>query len=110
MRFFIFLLIVAITAPLRAQLGDAIDKPGVVQASLVPKELIPPAPALSPKEALKTFKVAAGYHLELVASEPLIEDPVAIQFGSDGRCWVVEFRGYMLDLSLIHISEPTRPY
>jgi len=107
MRFFIFLLIVAITAPLRAQLGDAIDKPGVVQASLVPKELIPPAPALSPKEALKTFKVAAGYHLELVASEPLIEDPVAIQFGSDGRCWVVEFRGYMLDFEATGEDLPT---
>ena len=107
MRLFIILLIVTVAAPLRAQLGDAIDKPGVVQKSLVPKELIPPAPALSPKEALKTFKVAAGYHLELVASEPLIEDPIAIQFGPDGRCWVVEFRGYMLDFEATGEDLPT---
>jgi len=107
MRICILFIVVTLTIPLRAQLGDAIDKPGVIQSSLVPKELIPPAPALSPKEALKTFKVAAGYHLELVASEPLIEDPVAIQFGPDGRCWVVEFRGYMLDFEATAEDLPT---
>jgi len=92
---FVFLLL--IYSSLNAQLGDVSDKLGVTQKSLVPRELIPEAIPLSPKEALKSFIVAPGYHLELVASEPLIESPVAIQFGPDGRCWVVEMRGYMLD-------------
>src|SRR5678816_1422323 len=35
-----------------------------------------PAPALSPEEALKTFTLAPGFRIELVASEPLIQDPV----------------------------------
>ncbi len=86
------------TATVFAQIGDRLDKPGDKQESLVPKERIPAAPALSPADALKTFKVAPGFRLELVASEPLIADPVAMAFGPDGRLWVVEMRGYMHDV------------
>ena len=86
------------TSTVLAQIGDRLDKPGDKQESLVPKNLIPAAPALSPADALKTFKVAPGFRLELVASEPLISDPVAMTFGPDGRLWVVEMRGYMHDV------------
>lgn len=34
-----------------AELGDKSDKAGVVQTVLAPRELIPPAPALAPREA-----------------------------------------------------------
>lgn len=51
-------------------------------------------PALSPEESLKTFQTKPGLRLELVASEPLIESPVAIDFGADGRLWVCEMRDY----------------
>lgn len=81
-----------------AQIGDRLDSPGMVQKSLVPKEQIPPAPVLSPEEALKTFTVAPGYHLELAASEPQVQEPVAMVFGPDGRMWVAEMRGYMPDV------------
>ncbi len=91
-------LTVAFAAPALAQIGDRLDKPGDKQESLVPKDKIPPAPALSPAEALKTFKVAPGFRIELVASEPLIGDPVAMAFGPDGRLWVVEMKGYMHDV------------
>lgn len=47
---------------------------------------------------MKTFKVAPGFRVELVASEPLIGDPVAMAIGPDGRMWVVEMRSYMPDL------------
>jgi len=57
--------------------------------------VIPPAPALSVEDALKSFDVAPGYKIEVVAADPLIFDPVAIQIGPDGRIWVVEMRGYM---------------
>ena len=80
------------------QIGDRQDRPGVVQEALVPAGLIPPAPALSPEEALKTFTVASGYRLELAAAEPQVQEPVAIAFGPDGRLWVAEMRGYMPDL------------
>lgn len=56
---------------------------------------IPEATVLSPQEALQTIKVPAGYKVELVASEPLISTPVAMQFDPEGRLWVVEMNGYM---------------
>lgn len=81
-----------------AELGDKSDKPGVVQTVLVPRELIPPAPALSPADAMKTFTLAPGLRLELVANEPLVADPVAMSIGPDGRMWVAEMHGFMMDL------------
>ena len=39
-----------------------------------------------------------GYHLELVASEPMVQDPVVIDWDADGRMWVVEMLGYMNDI------------
>ncbi len=80
------------------QIGDRLDRPGVVQKSLVPEAQIPPAPALTPEAALKTFTVAPGFRLELAAAEPQVQEPVAVAFGPDGRMWVVEMRGYMPDL------------
>ncbi|HET6249231.1 MAG TPA: c-type cytochrome [Tepidisphaeraceae bacterium] len=58
----------------------------------------PPAPNLTPAEELKTFALPPGYKIELVASEPQVEDPVAIAFDGDGRMWVSEMRGYMPDV------------
>ena len=55
----------------------------------------PPAPVLSPAEALQTFVIAPGFEIELVAAEPLIEDPVAADWDEDGRRYVVEMRAYM---------------
>jgi mono/diheme cytochrome c family protein/glucose/arabinose dehydrogenase len=55
---------------------------------------IPAAPVLDPAEAVRTFKLPPGYHIELVASEPLVQTPVALEFDPDGRIWVVEMRGY----------------
>lgn len=61
----------------------------------IPQELIPPAPWLSPAEALKSFRIKERLQIECVAHEPLVESPVAMQFGPDGRMWVVEMRGFM---------------
>jgi mono/diheme cytochrome c family protein/glucose/arabinose dehydrogenase len=62
-------------------------------------DFIPPAPVLSPEEELKTFKLPPGFHMELVASEPMVEEPVAITFDPDGRMYVVNMRGYMTNLN-----------
>jgi mono/diheme cytochrome c family protein/glucose/arabinose dehydrogenase len=68
--------------------------PGKVELKF---KLPPPAP-LSPEAEMKTFKVEKGFHIELVASEPMIESPVAMSFDDQGRLYVVEMRGYMHDL------------
>ncbi|HWY85682.1 MAG TPA: hypothetical protein VNX28_03105, partial [Gemmataceae bacterium] len=54
---------------------------------------IPPAPALSARDEMKTFKIVSGYRVELVAGEPLVHDPVAMTFDPDGRIWVCEMPG-----------------
>ncbi len=50
--------------------------------------------ALSPEDALASMRVPEGYRVELVAAEPLVEDPVAFDWGPDGRLWVAEMRDY----------------
>ena len=54
---------------------------------------------LSPQDALKTFYMPPGYRLELVASEPLIQEPVAIDWDVDGRLWAVEMPGFMANIT-----------
>jgi putative membrane-bound dehydrogenase-like protein len=49
---------------------------------------------LSPDEALSAFKIEPGLRIELVASEPLVVDPVAFAFDERRRLYVVENRGY----------------
>src|SRR5262245_41467538 len=43
------------------------------------------SPPRSPADALQTFFLPPGYAIELVASEPLVQDPVAIDWDLDGR-------------------------
>ncbi|MBL9124269.1 MAG: neutral/alkaline non-lysosomal ceramidase N-terminal domain-containing protein, partial [Planctomycetaceae bacterium] len=49
---------------------------------------------LSPERALATLRTKPGLAVELVAAEPLVVDPVAIDFGPDGRLWVAEMHDY----------------
>ncbi len=73
--------------------------PGLQQ---VPDE----SPVLSPEDEMKTFFMPPGYHVELVASEPMIEEPILIDWDADGRLWVIEERGYMQDLPATNEREP----
>ncbi|MGH7957974.1 MAG: DUF7133 domain-containing protein, partial [Opitutaceae bacterium] len=43
---------------------------------------------------------------ELIAADPLVGDPIAMQFGPDGRLWVLELRGYMPNADGIGEREP----
>ena len=75
--------------------GNAQQPPPVNAAAPRPADVSPP---LSVDAAMKTFTLAPGYRVELVASEPLVIDPVAIDWDPDGRMWVVEMPGYMRDI------------
>jgi mono/diheme cytochrome c family protein/glucose/arabinose dehydrogenase len=74
------------------------DRAGEVQTPPPAHLKSPPAPALSAADAAQTFKLPPGFRIELVASEPLVFDPVAMSIGPDGRLWVVEMRAYMPDV------------
>ncbi|WP_336515066.1 DUF7133 domain-containing protein [Pollutibacter soli] len=50
---------------------------------------------LSPEESLRTFRIPVGYHLELVASEPMISEPTAIAWDGNGRMYVAQMETYM---------------
>ncbi|SHH29067.1 putative membrane-bound dehydrogenase domain-containing protein [Chryseolinea serpens] len=52
---------------------------------------------LSPQDALKTFTLADGFTIELVASEPMVADPVAMDVDEHGNLYVAEMHGYPLD-------------
>ncbi len=52
-----------------------------------------PAP-LPPAEALKSMKVKPGWKIDLIAHEPLVQDPVFIDWDEQGRAWVVEMGDY----------------
>lgn len=55
-------------------------------------------PPLSPRESLACIRVAPGFRVDLVAQEPLTMDPVAFEWGEDGRLWVAEMGDYPLGL------------
>ncbi|MBS0205513.1 MAG: HEAT repeat domain-containing protein [Planctomycetes bacterium] len=48
----------------------------------------------TPAAARQSMRVAAGYRVDLVAHEPLTMDPVALDWGPDGRMWVAEMADY----------------
>jgi mono/diheme cytochrome c family protein len=64
------------------------------------------SPVLSPEDEMKTFFMPPGYHVELVASEPMVEEPILIDWDPDGRLWVIEERGYMQDLPATNERAP----
>lgn len=64
---------------------------------VVPFDEIPPSPFLSPEEALESFQLHEDFEITTVAHEPQVQSPLALRFDADGRMWVVEMRGYMLN-------------
>ncbi len=70
--------------PLALVAADPVVKPGD----------LPRVPPTSPEKAVATFSVRPGFHVELMAAEPLIMSPVAMAFDEDGRLYVVEMIDY----------------
>ena len=50
--------------------------------------------------------MAPGYQVQLVASEPLVQDPILAEFDGNGRLWVVEMQGYAVGKAMINMTEP----
>src|SRR6266576_307460 len=63
---------------------------------------LPRFPAVETRDALKTFEVKKGFHLEIAASEPNIASSIALSFDENGRMFVVE----MIDYSERHEEVP----
>ena len=65
-----------------------------------------PSPVKSPEQQLATFQLEEELQISLVASEPLVQDPVVIQFDPQGRLWVIEMRGFMPNIDGEGEEEP----
>jgi putative membrane-bound dehydrogenase-like protein len=48
----------------------------------------------APDDAVKRMKVADGMQVKLVASEPMIRQPVTMSFDDQGRMWVIQYLQY----------------
>jgi putative membrane-bound dehydrogenase-like protein len=69
-----------------AALGAAQDPPF--------RELLSKIKPTSPSASLDCLRLRDGFRAELVCAEPLVSDPIAIDWSADGRLWVVEMGDY----------------
>jgi putative membrane-bound dehydrogenase-like protein len=54
--------------------------------------------AISPQQSCALIETRPGFTAELMAAEPLVMDPVAFEWGADGKLWVAEMADYPLGL------------
>lgn len=74
---------------------DTADRPNLIVSWDFDKLLGDRMPsAKTPRAAIESMRVAPGYTVELMAHEPDVIDPVAMQWGPDGKLWVVEMADY----------------
>lgn len=67
----------------------------VAQAKMESSQELQPTTA---EASLEKIHIRDGFEVQLVASEPLVKDPVAIDWGLDGKLWVVEMADYPLGM------------
>lgn len=72
-----------------AKLSDLVDRRSFNELL----EGVAPQPK-SPPASLKALAVRAGLQAEIVAAEPLVDDPIAFDWGPDGKLYVVEMGDY----------------
>ena len=63
----------------------------------VPPDFKMPEP-LSLEDSVASLKTRPGLRVELVAAEPLVKDPINLDWGPDGKLWVVEMTDYPLGI------------
>ncbi len=70
--------------------GKIYEKPEIVKD--------PPSDFLSPEKSMETFYLPEGYKVELVASEPMINEPVAITWDGNGIMYVAQMETYVQNI------------
>ena len=59
---------------------------------------------LSAEQAVAKMKVPEGFAVSVVAAEPLVQQPVAIEFDDRGRLWVIQYLQYPNPNGLARVS------
>ncbi|MCZ6598328.1 MAG: ThuA domain-containing protein, partial [Planctomycetota bacterium] len=70
------------------------DADSLVSAAEIVALRYPEGGPRRPEEAHETFELHPDFELELVASEPLVVNPISIDWDPDGRMWVALTPGY----------------
>ena len=89
-----------ITAAVIISLAICVTAGGVarIAVSRAQQSKIPPKEAgtapLPAEQALEKLQVADDLTVDLIASEPVVEQPVFLTFDERGRMWVVQYRQY----------------
>ena len=52
----------------------------------------------TPAGSMRSIQVRAGFKVELMVAEPLVMDPINMEWGPDGKLWVVEMADYPLGM------------
>jgi hypothetical protein len=65
------------------------------------KDQLPFIPPKTPQDSLKAFKTRPGFKIDLIASEPLIGSPVAMDFDENANLYVAEYPEYNAYATLI---------
>jgi mono/diheme cytochrome c family protein/glucose/arabinose dehydrogenase len=81
-------------SPASAGASQSVREPNARPITTVAAESVV-APVFTPEQSMQRIQLPPGYRVELVAAEPLVQDPVAVDFDADGRMYVVEMRAYM---------------
>ncbi|MGV3509508.1 MAG: DUF7133 domain-containing protein [Sphingobacteriaceae bacterium] len=63
--------------------------------SLSTQEIIETSPLVPPEKSISLMTLEEGFEAKLVASEPFVSAPVALNFDDKNRIWAVEMQGYM---------------
>lgn len=78
---------------------DTDKLPGVVRRITYEQLLKQPGPPpRSPEESLRAIRLKKGFVAELIAQEPMVQDPIFIDWDEKGRMWVVEMADYPLGM------------
>ena len=83
---------IASTMEKEAALAADASRPDATDADL--KEFLKSVPVKPPAEAIKAFEGVNGFHMELIAAEPMINSPIAAAFDEDGNMYACEMRDY----------------
>ncbi len=99
----IAIVVATLTAATRAQVGDR----AAIDAAPPPAHWrIPPAPVRAPAESVRMMDLAEGFAIDLIAAEPLVQDPIAFAFDARSRLWVLEWAAYNWPLREVLGLEP----
>jgi putative membrane-bound dehydrogenase-like protein len=71
---------------------DRIFPPALVLTAAIQTPLA--GQGFSPEESAKRMTVPDGFRVRLVASEPMIKQPVTMSFDDRGRLWVIQYLQY----------------